>query len=93
MLLFDCDCDQCKIIGDEVSVSSIKEPTSIIMLENEDEEKSVKMSHVEIVEVDDAHRRSRVFFYPEAEIIDPMIKAEQDAPEKIYKSKKTKKAG
>lgn len=51
-------------------------------------EKVVKMSHVEILEVDDTHRQSKVFFYPETEIIDPLIKTEKDAPEKIYKTKR-----
>lgn len=62
-------------------------------LENIEANKAVKMSRIEIIEVDDTRRRSKVFFYPEAEIIDPMMKVDVDAPEKIYSSKKRAKTG
>lgn len=74
-------------------MGSITEPTSVILLGNEDPMKTVKMSHVEVLEVDDAHRRSRVFFYPEPEIIDTILKVEPDAPEKIYRHAEKSKTG
>lgn len=65
----------------------------MIKLDNNEANRAVKMSRVEIVEVDDTRRRSKVFFYPEAEIIDPMMKVDVDAPEKIYRSKRRAKTG
>lgn len=81
------------LADDAELLESRKEPTSIIKFETDDPSKAVKISHVEIVEVDDTRRRSSVFFYPEAEIIDPWMKADEEALGKVYKSKKKPKTG
>lgn len=70
---------------------SAREAVSMVLLGGEDPMKTVRMSHVEILEVDDSHRRSRIFIYPEAEIIDPLLKIEPDQPENIYKLKRKPK--
>lgn len=44
------------------------------------------MSHVEILELNDSHGRSKICFYPQPKYIDPNLEPITHVPEDIYKT-------
>lgn len=65
----------------------------MIRLDDEDAARSVKMSHVEILEVGGEQMRSRVSFYPQPQVIDAGLRGQRDAPEDIYGKRADWKSG